>query len=188
MAAQKNFASEPSTLFENVALAFSGGGFRASSFALCTLSLYNEINAISASETQKNEPLLRKVRFLGSASGGTIATALYSLYDANGKSFGDFYKKIHVATQGDTLLKKALEILTTDSYWAGPFKKNRNLINAFAQAYDDLLFTDKDAGFEKALLGALKSDNPITHLDEVCFNATEFYHGLLFRQNVNMKS
>lgn len=186
--ADNTFSARPTTLFENVALAFSGGGFRASSFALGTLSLFHSVTAKPAEDGQIEEPLLHKVRFLGSASGGTIATSLYALYNANGRSFGSFYGKLFKETQGDTLLTRALEILSTNSMWNGKYKRNQNLINSFARAYDELLFTDEENGFSSATLGHLKSENPKSHLWESCFNATEFYHGLLFRQNVNMRA
>lgn len=158
--------------FENIALAFSGGGFRAAAFALGTLSYMNKVKF-------KDKTLLEKVTYLSSASGGTIATALYSLNSAEGKPFSAFYKKLFENMEGVKLVEEALKLLNDKNEWKEPVKKRRNLINAFALAYDKLLFDRKH-------LSALKESNK-THLEEVCFNATEFYHGLLFRQTIKLK-
>src|ERR1035437_3924521 len=159
--------------FENIALAFSGGGFRAAAFALGTLSYMDEL------KLEDGTPLLQKVTYLSSASGGTIATAMYSLNSAQGKSFGDFYKKLFENLEGVKLLENAMKILNDKSEWDNRPGKNRNMINAFAIAYDKFLF---DKNHLSSLIGKNKS-----HLEEVCFNTTEFYRGLLFRQNVKLK-
>lgn len=162
------------TPFSNIALAFSGGGFRAASFALGTLSYLESVRDIS------NTPLLNKVTYISSASGGTITNAMYALHSAEGKSFEEFYRNIHGEISGVKLLNNVFRILNDDSIWRAQPTKRRNLINAFALAYDSSLFGHKE-------LGALYSDNPVTHLDEVCFNTTDFYRGLLFRQAVKLK-
>lgn len=164
---------ELETPFENIALAFSGGGFRAAAFALGTLSYMNEL------KLEDGTPLLKKVTYLSSASGGTIATAMYSLNSAQGKSFGTFYKKLFENLEGVKLLDNAMEILNDKSEWDKRLCKNRNMINAFGIAYDNFLFDEMD-------LSSLIETNK-SHLDEVCFNTTEFYRGLLFRQNVKLK-
>jgi hypothetical protein len=155
------------TPLENIALAFSGGGFRAAGFALGTLAYL------------KKAGLLEKVTYMSSASGGTIATAMYALNNAEGKDFGEFYKKLYQNLGGVDLLTEVFSILNDKKAWQErPFKR-RNFINSFAMTYDKLLFDRHDLG---ALTGS-----KTTHLQEVCFNTTEFYRGILFRQTVKMQ-
>lgn len=171
---KKEPLADLSAPFENIALAFSGGGFRAASFALGTMSYLEQLKL-----KDKNESMLHQVTYLSSASGGTIATALYALYNAQGKDFGAFYKTLFSELDGDRLLTRVLRILSDKKAWDKRPHKRRNLINAFALAYDEILFEQKH-------LGALTGSEH-THLEEVCFNTTEFYRGLLFRQAVKMK-
>jgi len=155
------------TPFANIALAFSGGGFRAASFALGTLAYLEKAG------------LLERVTYLSSASGGTIATAMYALNNAEGKGFGHFYSALHSNIAGTGLLERVMEILNDKDAWKARPHKRRNFINSFAMAYDERLFGHKNLG---ALTGS-----KTTHLQEVCFNTTEFYRGILFRQTVKMQ-
>jgi len=166
--------------FGNIALAFSGGGFRAASFALGVLSYLNKIKFSSADDELKGHSLLQQVTYLSSASGGTITTSLYALYDAQGKNFAEFYSKLFHTLTGDQLLKDALEILSNKKRWANRPQKNRNIINAFAMAYDEYIF-------EGQTLQSLQYKGGSNgHLQEVCFNTTEFYTGQSFRQDKKM--
>jgi hypothetical protein len=177
--------------FENIALSFSGGGFRAASFALGTLSYLDTVTFMETVVREKdgavikeNEEtsLLKKTKYLSSASGGTIATGLYALFSVQkGFLFKDYYAKLFKALDGDTLLGNALEILNSDKLWNSRRNKRRNFINAFALAYDQSLL------FDGKTIKDLKVQDTPSHLEEVCFNATEFYRGLLFRQTVKLK-
>jgi|GEM_PF-434746 len=162
--------------FGNIALSFSGGGFRAACFSLGVLSFLNEI------KDEDGVPLLQHVRYISSASGGSITTAAYALSVANGCTFDIFYKKLHDNLAEDKMLKRAMELLADDSIWRAPFHKRRNLINAFAMAYDKMLYEGQTAGH---LSTSPHSDQ--TGLEEICLNATEFYKGLPFRQSIYMK-
>src|SRR3954463_15330173 len=84
------------TPFGNIALAFSGGGFRAASFSLGVLSYFDKVVFDEAS-------LLQHVTYISSASGGTIANAMYAVNSAEGKDFGEFYKKLFENVQGERL-------------------------------------------------------------------------------------
>ncbi|ASU32906.1 patatin-like phospholipase family protein [Mucilaginibacter xinganensis] len=162
--------------FENIALAFSGGGFRAASFALGVLSYLDHAKFGDAADPLNGTSLLQQVTYLSSASGGTIATALYALYNTGGKTFGEFYVKLYETLQGEQILKNALEILSDKNRWKNRPDKSRNIINAFAMAYDEYIF-------EGNTLKALNKDGAGRHLQEVCFNTTEFYTGQSFRQD-----
>lgn len=60
------------TPFGHIALAFSGGGFRASSFGLGVLSYLPQL------QQENQTSLLENVTFISAASGGTIANAMYA--------------------------------------------------------------------------------------------------------------
>ena len=166
--------------FENIALAFSGGGFRAASFALGVRSYLNKVTFDDETDRLHGQTLLQQVRYLSSASGGTIATTLYALYNAQGKTFGQFYTKLFTGLNGDNLLQQSLEILADKKHWKKRPQKTRNIINSFALAYDQYLFDGLT--LESLYHGA----SPEAHLQEVCFNATEFYTGQSFRQNIKL--
>jgi hypothetical protein len=168
--------------FEAIGLAFSGGGFRAASFSLGTISYLQQLRW---EENGKTHNLLEHVTYMSSASGGTIATSLYALHSTRNDTTQDnyflpYYKKLLENINGVTLLDKVFVILNSRSYWEQRQHKRRNIINAFALAYDEMLF-------ERSTAGAL-DHNGKTNLEEVCFNATEFYRGLLFRQAFKLKN
>ena len=166
--------------FENIALSFSGGGFRAAAYSLGVLSY---LNSIELSEEAGSKTLLEKVSYISSASGGTIANSVYAFYNSKGISFDEYYKKFAHGLDGDHLLKSALNILNSPAEWAKRKNKSRNLINACSIAYDKYFF---DGG----RIGDISADeiaNPVSHLEEVCFNTTEFIHGLLFTQQVKLQ-
>ena len=168
------------TAFDNIALSFSGGGFRAAAYSLGVLSYFHSIELV---EEPGSVRLIDNVAYISSASGGTIANALYSFYIAKGKSFEEYYRKLFHGLDGDHLLKTALNILNKKSEWKKRKNKSRNLINACSLAYDKYFF-------EGAEIGDMAADqihNPVSHLEEVCFNTTEFIHGLLFPQQVKLK-
>jgi len=166
--------------FDSIALAFSGGGFRAAAFSLGVLSYLDKVKFDDTADELFGLSMLQRVSYMSSASGGTIATTLYALYNSKGKSFGDYYSKLLTTLTGDELLKNAMEILADKKYWKTRELKNRNIINAFALAYDKYLFDCAD-------LESLCHDGaPGKHLQEVCFNATEFFTGQSFRQDIKL--
>ena len=147
---------------ENIALAISGGGFRAAAFGLGCLSYLHKIG------------YLRHVTFVSSASGGTLPAMLYSQYNYQGKTFEECYQHLVTCMNGEVLLKKVFEILKENAYWKDRPEKKRNLINAFAIAYDEVVFEKEEFG-----LYWQKIQNP--HIEEVCFNAAELVNGRTFR-------
>lgn len=166
--------------FEHIALAFSGGGFRAASFALGVLSYLNEVE-LNNSIGNTSRKILDNVTYLSSASGGSITTLLYTLDRTNNKSFNEFYKHLLEILDGSNLLEDALEELSNKSNWPKINPKKRSLINAFARTYDKYIF-------KGATLGNLYTHNPDCNIEEICLNATEFYRGLLFRQAIKLKN
>jgi len=166
--------------FENIALAFSGGGFRAASYAMGVLSYLNRAKFDETADPLNGKTLLQQVTYMSSASGGTITTALYSLYNAQGKSFGDFYVKLFETLTGERILENALVTLSDKKRWTERPEKARNIINAFAMAYNESIF-------KGATLQSLVQSQPGNgHLQEVCFNTTEFFTGQSFRQDIKL--
>lgn len=155
--------------FENIGLCFSGGGYRATFFALGVASYLNKIQ-------YKEKPLLNNVEAISSVSGGSLLGVAYAkaVQDPNFK-FDSFYKTFYASftPEADKLLENAVSKLEDNSIWVKNPHKKRSLINAFALTYSDMdLFKGDFEMFEN-----LKSSN----LKHVCFNATEFSFGLAFR-------
>ncbi len=92
--------------------------------------------------------------------------------------FNQFYKDFYHFLNEDKLLESSITYLRDDSIWKKSHKK-RSLINSFALAYEHFLFKGKfDLFFD---------ENSKSHLNHICFNATEFSFGLAFRfQNTGL--
>lgn len=172
------------TPFDNIAVCLSGGGFRAAAYSLGVLSYLNRIKITG--EDKNAASLLEHVSFIASTSGGTITNLLYSSYLHRHKNESEaFYsclKKLYREMNGERLLTDALENLANDALWEkDKTGKQRNIINAFAMAYDDTLFGGET--FDIFLKEKTTKDF------SVCCNATEFQRGLSFRfQNEGGKS
>jgi hypothetical protein len=152
----------------NIALSFSGGGFRAASYTLGCLS-YMETVMLG------DKKLTELVNFISSASGGTITNLAYTSSQRKGESFDAFYKRYNEKTlQGCELINRVFEIMNERRTWKQRPLKSRNMINAFSIAYDEMLFDHETFGvyYKNYAPGMVK---------EVCANTTEFDNGMLFR-------
>jgi predicted acylesterase/phospholipase RssA len=157
--------------FERVALAFSGGGFRAAAFSLGTLSYLEHLNVDGV-------PVTKKIRMISSASGGTITNLLYSAAIHRGEPFAQFFDHTREKLRGDGLLEKVLTVLNDDTQWnRSGDNKQRNLINAFAKVYDEDLFDHETL--------EVFAEKKYVKQFEICCNTTEFYRGLSFRFQTN---
>lgn len=150
-------------IFQNIALNFSGGGFRAAAFTLGVLSYLDHFQFEGGS-------LLKKVKGLSTVSGGTISGAAYAVSSARGESFDAFFRGFYHFLKGDDLLRAALSKMEDQAVWAST-NKRQSLINAFSLAYEEHLTVEK--------LSFLMENK--SHLEDICFNATEFSFGLAFR-------
>ncbi|MBD2702813.1 patatin-like phospholipase family protein [Spirosoma sp. BT702] len=155
----------PKQPFTNIAIAASGGGFRAAAYLLGTLSYLYHLQF-------RGEPLLKQVTYIASASGGSLASAFYRHSLHKGQSFGEYFKTTHNFLNGTETLKEVAVLLANDKEWTTGGKR-RNLINAFARVYDQKL--------DGLTLGDIFPDDPAIPVREMCFNTTEFYRGLWFR-------
>ncbi|RZM28443.1 MAG: hypothetical protein EOO88_08905 [Pedobacter sp.] len=172
---QYKFPDQP---FEQIGFALSGGGFRAACYGLGVLSLMDYIRT----DRNKDSTLLEKVKFVSSASGGTITLAMYLASLSVEMKFAEFYKIACDSMKGDDLVNEAINILKDDQQWVGS-KKSRNIINAFSLAYDQKLFglfIDKNVADLGCLIDSISAKDRI-HIEEFCFNSSEFYSGISFR-------
>jgi len=159
-------AQIPKKPFENIAICLSGGGYRAAAFHLGTLFYLNRIQI-------NRYTLLSQVKAISTVSGGTITGVMYELMKAQGYAFNDIYKHIYDTIRKNDLIELSIEKLKNEDKWNNKSKK-RNLINAFAEVYDELFTkgaTFNDIGFNDEMF--------------VSFNATEFNNGLGFRFQTN---
>lgn len=158
------------TPFQKLALALSGGGFRAGAFSIGTMSYLYHLKYPSTQHPDAR--VLDHVQFVSSASGGSLAGILYTMHVRQGRAFTETYHKLIEFMTGQVSLKQVLETLNNDSAWTT--EKSRNLINAFSKIYHERLFEQQTFGIYTTQSG---SGRPI----EVCFNSTEFYRGISFR-------
>jgi hypothetical protein len=156
---------------ENIGLAFSGGGFRAASFALGTMSYLEHLD-------WQGKSFLAHASFISSTSGGSITNAFYTLRLYQGAEPKAIFQELYALLASDEVLNQALLRLTNPKAWAEYPHKTRNLINAFAITYDKLLFDGKNLGHFWN-----KAHQP--HVEEICFNATELNNGISFRFRTN---
>ncbi|GAA3951730.1 hypothetical protein GO495_12645 [Chitinophaga oryziterrae] len=157
------------TPFKKIAMALSGGGFRAASFSLGAMSYLHYLKYPGGDEDAR---MLDNVEFISSASGGTFTGILYSMHIMKGITFEKTYQQLFNFMNGQVLLGDILKRINDDSKWKGD--KSRNLINAFAGVYNEELFEGETFGVYWP-----KGENKRNI--EVCFNTTEFYRGISFR-------
>ena len=161
--------------FESIGLCFSGGGYRATFFALGVVSYLNKIK-------YKETSLLENVEAISTVSGGTLLGVAYSKAAQEPNfDFEIFFKKFYglFEPSNDKLLETAINKLEDNSVWEKNPHKKRSLINAFALTYAEMdLFKGDFKPFK---------NTTSKHLKHVCFNATDFSFGLAFRfQNTGM--
>jgi len=149
----------------NVALTFSGGGFRAASFSLGVVSYLAKLKS-------GRDSFLDYVTVLSTVSGGTITGAAYALGIKKGKNIKEIYDSLYSFMTKTDLVSLALDRLISDKGWDAD--RAKSLINAIADIYDAYLF-------ENEKFGTLLSDDPPVHLKHISFNATEFAYALQFR-------
>lgn len=154
---------------QKLALSFSGGGFRAASFSLGCASFLSYL-------PYENGSLLDKVKFISSASGGSITNLVLCNQTRMGKDFGFIFRKLTTLMNGCDLMDKVFALLKDDATWTDRPEKSRNLINAFALAYDLDFFKGATlSDLSKAPLGTGYI------VEEACINTTEFDNGMNFR-------
>lgn len=152
----------PKQPFQHLALSMSGGGYRAASFHLGSMSYLSTI------DWQGND-LLQRVRAVSTVSGGTFTGVSYLLAKANGAGIRETYAQLYRFMSETDLIKEALGLLADRKDWHPT--KTRSLINAFARVYDQRFVGET---FDRLWEADI-------HVREMMFNATEFSYGLPFR-------
>ena len=146
-----------------IGMAFSGGGYRAATFDLGTLSFLNHIRL------DDGQPLLDCVKALTSVSGGTIPALKYMLARAKGQPVDEMVKELFRFLCDEDLVAHAMQGLRAE-------KANRELssIKIMAGIYDRCLFGEATMG------------DIIDHFDRIPVKdytalATDFDNSLPFR-------
>jgi len=149
-----------------IGMAFSGGGYRAATFDLGTLSFLNSVHL------QDGRTLLDCVVALSSVSGGSIPALKYMLTRARGEDIQEMVKDLFHFLCNEDLMARALQRLSDE-------KANREAssIKIMAGVYDELLF-------DGAVMGDI-----IDHFDRVPVKdytalAADFDNSLPFRFRV----
>jgi len=149
-----------------IALALSGGGYRAASFSLGMLTY------LSMVKINSGQSLLDCVCVLSTVSGGSITGARYAIGISNNEDFDFIYKDLYENLKNKDLVNLSLDQLSLDKPW----KQGRvkSIICAFADVYDKYFFN------QRKFADLLDEDKPI-HLKHISFNAVEFSNALQFR-------
>ncbi|MEM6518731.1 MAG: patatin-like phospholipase family protein [Cyanobacteria bacterium P01_C01_bin.70] len=147
-----------------IALALSGGGYRAAAFHLGILSYLQHIK------------LLPNLDRLSTVSGGTFTGAKYILSLVENRPFSAFFNDFCTFLNKTNLIKQGLEDLNQESGQELP--GGRKLITSLANVYARTFLADsKDRPYTFGQI--LDADN--IGVTEISFNATEFRTGLAFR-------
>lgn len=163
---------------DHIGISLSGGGLRAAAFGMGALSYLHHLRYQGA-------PLLHRVRYASSTSGGSVVLAYHAVRSYAGMPFNEAFRAFHADVAGTALLQEATRLLGDDATWERDFPhKTRNLINAFAIVYHRRLLDSADLG---RLLDGPKPGAPPT-IGEFCFNSTELQTGRAFRWKVQAGS
>ncbi len=153
----------PESPFSNIAISLSGGGYRATSFHLGTLSYLSIKHWMDIS-------LLERTRILSTVSAGTFLGVKYVTTLKKGGTIKDCYANLYDFMSRCDLVTDALKYLAKDDNWIDG--KQRSLINSFAAIYYQK--------FEAETFNLLWDETHTIHLKEICFNATEFNFAMPF--------
>jgi hypothetical protein len=159
----------------NIGMAFSGGGYRAATFDLGTLSFLNSIRL------EDGRTLLSCVTALTSVSGGTIPAMKYMLALAKGQSIDEMIHELFDFLCNEDLVTHALNGISAE-------KANRDAssIKIMAGIYDKYLFKGATMGDIIDSMGKdtdNKDRKPIPVKDYTAL-ATDFDNSLPFRFRV----
>ena len=146
-----------------IGMAFSGGGYRAATFDLGSLSFLDYI------KLDDGRSLLDCVVVLTSVSGGTITALKYMLARARGQAVGDMVKELFDFLCNEDLVKKAMQRMSDE-------RANREMssIKIMADIYDTCLF-------DNAVFGDLIDNFAKIPVKDYTALATDFNNSLVFR-------
>ena len=145
-----------------LALTFSGGGYRAATFHLGTLSYLHTVKTYDSN-------LLQHVVALSTISGGTLTGLRYMLALSRGESIEQVFEDLYRFFTEVDLATIAMNNLSTYGK-----DQSASLIRTMAEIYNEKLF-------DGARLGTLIDKLNKIHIEHFSANATDFIHGLPFR-------
>lgn len=150
----------------SIGMSFSGGGYRAATFSLGTLSFLNSVRL------EDGRTLLDCVTALSSVSGGTFPAMKYMLTLAHDQSVGEMIDELFDFLCNEDLVEKALQGMNSE-------KANRkaSLIKIMAGIYDERLFNH-------ATMGDLIDNLDHIPVKDYTALATDFDYALPFRFRV----
>ena len=150
----------------NIGLTFSGGGYRAATFDLGTMSFLNSIRL------EDGRTLLGCVSAMSSVSGGTIPALKYMLALANRQPVDEMIDELYNFLVDEDLVVQVLQGMSSE-------KANRNasLIKIMAGIYDERLF-------KHATMGDIIDNLDHIHVKDYTALATDFDNALPFRFRV----
>ena len=146
----------------NIALTFSGGGYRAAAFHLGTLSLLHHVKTPTST-------LLSLVEVLSTVSGGTITGLRYLQALKNDEDIDEMTRSIYDFFLNVDMMTMALEQLDDDCPQEGA-----SAIRTMAHIYDERLFHHATFADFIGKMGSL----PVKHFSA---NATDFSNSIPFR-------
>lgn len=153
-------------VLSSIALSLSGGGYRAATFHLGTLSMLNRIG------------LLGSVRALSTVSGGTIVGAAWARSLVAGRPFGEFEAEFKQFLTSTNVIQESLSRLDSSSNING-FAAMPSLIRAAAETYASSAAIGRDTFGTLAVVPS--PADGATQLQDITFNATDFRSGNSFR-------
>ena len=115
----KNMSNNNIQLFRNIALTFSGGGYRAACYSLGVLSYLNQVEI-------EDKNLLDHVKGLSTVSGGTITGAIYCTFRAKNIDFSEFFKHLYSFIDEDKLLSLAIDKMNDNKILEELSQKNEH--------------------------------------------------------------
>ena len=158
-----------------LALSFSGGGYRAAAFHLGALRILQRTG------------LLRDVVALSTVSGGSIVGAAWVLSVLRGERYDEFDRRFAEFLQKTNVIRDALDHLTAHREHGHP--SYPSLIRSAARVYAGPgLFGDTRLGDIDLRAQQPSGDRP--RFREIIFNSTEFRTGIdfRFRRSVNPRA
>jgi predicted acylesterase/phospholipase RssA len=147
--------------FGNIALCLSGGGYRASTFALGTVDMLDELG------------LLKDVKLFSTVSGGSFTGVCYAAWLSEGKKYEEFYNDFYRFLKETNCIDLALDDLYNTPSPSG--SDDISLIRSAAHVYNDKLFKGRTF---KSLIDEVGTGDRFL---ELIFNSTEFRLGDSFR-------
>lgn len=151
-----------------IALSFSGGGFRAAMFHLGTLHYLHHLRYEDGCR------LLDEVNTLSTISGGSITGLWYMMHVCKEHDIENSIKELYEILTMSDLPSKAIEAISSDCF------DRCSLIREMVELYDCLLFNNETF---KVILD--KIDNQ--HIHHFSANGTDFSNGIAFRFQASRK-